>query len=124
MKLRHANLQFYGKNSLIHPIHVFFFIFSDFVTITFSEEALEICEHTFFQKKLAKSSVTCKILIYLLNNDSSKSDFFMMNLAYDVVLSSFCQTNKPEFFVSCNTKHYKSILCSDCVFDMYFFIKT
>ena len=55
----------------------FAFIFSECITITFSEESLKVCEHDFFQRKVVK-------VIYLFNHDSSKSTFFMLNMAFDV----------------------------------------
>ena len=39
----------------------FTFIFSERITITFSGEALKVCEHDFFQEVWAKSSVTCNL---------------------------------------------------------------
>ena len=33
--------------------------------ITFSEEALKVCEHTFFQEIQTKSSVTCNLPVQL-----------------------------------------------------------
>ena len=50
-----------------------------------SEEASKVCEYNFFHEMQAKSSV---IVIYLFNYDSSKSSFFMLNMAFDVVLST------------------------------------
>ena len=46
MKLRDANLQVYDKKTLSHILfHVVAFIFSEYITITSSEEALTLCEH-------------------------------------------------------------------------------
>ena len=63
----------------------FTFIFSERITITFSGEALKVCEHDFFQEVWAKSSV---LVIYLIKYNSSKQTFFMQNVAFDVALSA------------------------------------
>ena len=60
----------------------FAFIFSEYITITSSEEALKVCEHNSFQRKLVL------LLIYLFNHDSSKLIFFMLNRTIDVLLST------------------------------------
>ena len=91
----------------------FTFIFSGCITITSSKEGLKVCEYDFFQRKAAV------LVIYLLNHDSSKSTIFMLNMAFDVLLSAvFVKYSKLESFVSCNIKLFA--LC----FDMYFFIKS
>ena len=90
----------------------FTFIFSGCITITSSEEGLKVCEYNFFQRKVVL------LVIYLFNHDSSKSTIFMLNMAFDVLLSAvFVKYSKLESFVSCNIKLFA--LC----FDMYFFIK-
>ena len=51
----------------------------------------------------------------------------MLNMAFDVVLSTvLSKKNELEFFISCNTNHYKNILLfvQPVWFDMYFFKKT
>ena len=91
----------------------FTFIFSECITITSSEEGLKVCECNFFQRKVVL------LVIYLFNHDSSKSTIFMLNMAFDVLLSAvFAKDGKLESFVSCNLKLFA--LC----YDMYFFIKT
>ena len=86
----------------------FTFIFSGCVTITSSEEGLKVCEYNFFQRKVVL------LVIYLFNHDSSKSTIFMLNMAFDVLLSAvFVKYSKLESFVSCDTKLFA--LC----FDMY-----
>ena len=49
MKLRDVNLQV-RKKKFIHISYVmyFVFIFSEYIMITFSEEALKVCKHNFF----------------------------------------------------------------------------
>ena len=88
----------------------FAFIFSKCITITSSGEGLNVCEYNFFQRKVVL------LVIYLFNHDSSKSTTFMLNMAFDVLLSAvFVKYSKLESFVSCNIKLFA--LC----FDMYFF---
>ena len=88
----------------------FTFIFSGCITITSSEEGLKVCEYNFFQRKVVL------LVIYLFNHDSSKSTIFMLNMAFDVLLSAvFVKYSKLESFVSCNVKLFA--LC----FNMYFF---
>ena len=88
----------------------FTFIFSGCITITSSEEGLKVCEYNFFQRKVVL------LVIYLFNHDSSKS-IFMLNIAFDVLLSAvFVKYSKLESFVSCNVKLFA--LC----FNMYFFL--
>ena len=115
MKLRDASLQVYKKKQLFHTssFMYFAFIFSECVTITSSEEGLEVCEYNIFQRKVVL------LLIYLFNHDSSKSTIFMLNMAFDVLLSAvFVKYSKLESFVSCTIKLFA------LYFDMYFFIKT
>ena len=91
----------------------FAFIFSECITITSSEEGLKMCEYNFFQRKVVL------LVIYLFNHDSSKSTIFMLNMAFDVLLSAvFVKYSKLGSFVSCNIKLFA--LC----FHMYFFIKS
>ena len=88
----------------------FTFIFSGCITITSSEEGLKVCEYNFFQRK------EVLLVIYPFNHDSFKSTIFMLNMAFDVLLSVvFVKYSKLESFVSCNVKLFA--LC----FDMYFF---
>ena len=85
----------------------FAFIFSECITITSSEEGLKVCEYNFFQRKVVL------LVIYLFNHDSSKSTIFMLNMAFDVLLSAIF-ANKLESFVSCNIKLFT--LCFDVSF--------
>ena len=85
-----------------HPLPC---IFSECISITSSEEALKVCEHNFFQRKVVL------LIIYLFNHDSFKPTIFtifLLNMSFEVLLSA----------VSCNIKLFA--LC----FDRYFFIKT
>ena len=108
MKLRDASLQVYEKTLLKSSFRYFAIIFSECITITSSEEGLKVCECNFFQRKVVL------LVIYLFNHDSSKSTIFMLNMAFDVLLSAvFVKYSKLESFVSCNIKHFA--LC----FDMY-----
>ena len=85
----------------------FTFIFSGCITITSSEEGLEVCEYNFFQWKV--------VLPVIYNHDSSKSTMFMLNMAFEALLSAVFV--KYSIFVSCNIKLFA--LC----FDMYFLFK-
>ena len=58
----------------------FAFIFSEYIAIISSEEALKVFQHNFFQWKVVL------LVIYLFNHDSSKSTIFMLNMASDVFL--------------------------------------
>ena len=82
MKLRDANLQVYKENFHISSFMYFAFIFSEYITITSSEKALKVCEHSFFQRKVVLP------VIYLFNHDSPKSIIFMLNIEFDVFLST------------------------------------
>ena len=86
----------------------FAFIFSEYITIISSEEGLKVYEYNFFQRKVAS------LVIFLFNQDSSKSTIFMLNMAFDVLLSAvFIKYSKS--FIPCNMKLFA--LC----FDMYCF---
>ena len=51
MKLRDVNLQVYEKKNFHTSSFMYFpFIFSECMTITYSEEALEVSEHSVFQE--------------------------------------------------------------------------
>ena len=51
MKLQNTNLQVYEKKFFhTYSFMYFAFIFSECITITFSEEALKVCKHNFFQE--------------------------------------------------------------------------
>ena len=106
MKLRDVRLQVYEKNSFMYLA----FIFSEYITITFSEEGLTVCEYNFFQQKVVL------LAIYLFNHNSSKSTIFMLNIAFDFLLSAvLVKYSKLESFVSCN----KNLFALS--FDMYLF---
>ena len=93
----------FTKKSLFHTssFMYFAFIFSERVTIKSSEEALKVCQHTFFQKLKANSSVTCNLLVQLW--------FIQVNFLYAeygiwrCLEYGFSQINKLEFFISCST---------------------
>ena len=88
----------------------FAFIFSECIMITSFEEGLKVCEYNFFQWKVVT------LVIYLFNQDSSKSTILMLNIAFDILLSAvFVKHRKSESFVSFNINLFA--LC----FDMYLF---
>ena len=62
------------------------FIFWEHITITLSKEALKVCRHNFLQEIFKQKGVL--LVIYLLHYDSYKPTFFMLHLAFDVVLST------------------------------------
>ena len=55
------------------------------LTTTFPEEALKVSQHNFFQKIMK----VVLLVIYLFTYDSSKSPFFMLNMAFDVLSTVF-----------------------------------
>ena len=120
MKLRDANLQVYKKNSFIHPLSFmhFAFIFSECFTITSSEE--DLCVSTISFRKYKGKVVL--LVIYLFNYDSPKSTFFMLNMAFHIVLSTVL-SNNLKFFVSCNTKITRTSFFWLCVLTCTFLKK-
>ena len=62
----------------------FAFIFSEYTTITSSEKALKL--YTISFRKYKQNVVL--LAIYPFNYDSCKSTFFMLNKAFDVLLST------------------------------------
>ena len=75
MKLRDTNLQVNEKKTHSDILFMYFaLIFSEYITITSSEEALKMCEHNFFQEIKRK---VVSLVIYPLNYDSSKSTLFI-----------------------------------------------
>ena len=105
MKLRDASLQVYKKNPLSHILfHVFCL---HFLRMHHDHFFQRMCKYNFFQRKVVS------LPIYLFNHDSSKSNIFMLNMSFDVLLSAVFV--KLESFVSCNIK----LLALH--FDIYFF---
>ena len=102
----------FKKNTLSHILfHVYCFFFQECITITSSDEGLKVCEYNSFQWSVVL------LVVYLFNHDSSKSTIFMLNMAFDVLLSAvFVKYSKLESFVSCNIKLFA------LSFDMYFFL--
>ena len=83
MKLRDVHLQVYTKKLFhISSFMYFAFIFSECITITSTKSALKVCESNFFRREVVL------LLIYLFNHDSSKSTIFMLNMAFDVLMSA------------------------------------
>ena len=60
----------------------FAFIFSECITNTSSKGGLKVCECNFFRRKVIL------LVIYLFNYDSPKSIIFMLNMAFDDLLSA------------------------------------
>ena len=81
----------------------FAFIFSENSRLLFLKSLWKWASTISFRKHQRKVVL---LAIYLFNYDSYKSIFFMLNMAFDVlVLTSWVQIllYKFEFFVSCNT---------------------
>ena len=81
----------------------FAFIFSENSRLLFLKSLWKWASTISFRKHQRKVVL---LAIYLFNYDSYKSIFFMLNMAFDVlVLTSWVQflLYKFEFFVSCNT---------------------
>ena len=112
MKLRDARLQVYEENSFTNPFMYFSFIFSECIPITSSEESLKVREGNFLQQKVVL------LVIYLFIHNSSKSTIFMLNIAFDVLLSAvFVKYNKLESFVSFNIN---TVACICQIFHFYY----
>ena len=62
----------------------FAFIFSECITITSSKEGLKVWEYNFFQRKVM---LVIYLLITIHPYDSPKSTVFILNRAFDVLLS-------------------------------------
>ena len=77
-----ASLQ---KKKLFHTsfFMYFSFIFSECIKIPSSAKALKVCDIIFFKKWKRKVVL---LVMYLFNYDSSKSTFFMLNMAFNVLL--------------------------------------
>ena len=112
MKLRDASLQVYEKKKHFHTSSFMYFCIH-FLRIHhdyFVQRGFESVRVQFLSAKVVF------LVIYLFNHDSSKSTIFMLNVAFDVLLSAgFVKSSKSKSFVSCNIKLFA--LC----FDMYFF---
>ena len=101
------------RRKFFHTFSFIYFtlIFSGFITITSSEEGLKVCKYSFFQRKVVL------LVIYLFNHDSSKSTIFMLNMAFDVLLSAvFVKYSKLESFVSSDIKIFALYFLSYVLF--------
>ena len=116
MKLRDASLQVYEKKLFHTSSFMYFaFIFSQYITITSSEKALKVCGYNFFQREVVL------LVIYLFNHDSSKSTIFMVNMAFDVLLSAvFAKYSKLESFVLICTFSLKPNYSPSCWYNFLF----
>ena len=61
---------------------------SHILLYAFSVHFLRIHQDYFFTITISFRKYKGKIVIYLFNDESSKSPFFMLNMAFDVVLST------------------------------------
>ena len=112
MKLEMPACKF-AKKTLSHILfHVFYLHLLRMYHDYFFQKGFESVRVEF----LSAESIVL-LVIYLFNHDSSKSTIFMLNMAFDVLLSAvFVKYSKLESFVSCNVKLFA--LC----FNMYFFL--
>ena len=99
-----------AKKTLSHSLfQVFYLHFLRMSQNYFFEEDLKVCKYNLFQGK------EVLLVTYVFNHDSSKSTLFMLNMAFDVLLSAvFVKYGNLELFLSCNIELFA--LC----FDMYF----
>ena len=87
------------KSTFSHMLSEFYLHFLRMHHDCFFQRRFKVCECNFFQWKVVL------LVIYLFNHDSSKSTTFMLNMAFDILLSAvFVKYSKLEFFVSCNIK--------------------
>ena len=86
--MRNANLQVCEKkfSHILHDVFCLYFLrmHDDY----FFQRGFASVRAYLFKEVEAKSSVTCKMVIYLLNYDWSKSTFFMLNMTFDTALSN------------------------------------
>ena len=100
MKSQDANLQLYEKELFHTSSFMYFaFIFSEYIKIISSKDETTKCERTIsFWKCKWKVML---LLIYLINYNSSKSTFFMLNYGIWRSLGySFCQINWNSSFLA------------------------
>ena len=98
MKLQDSSLQVYEKTVSHILFPAFCLHFLRFITITSSKEALKVCEHNFFQRKVVLLVVIC-----LFNHDSWRQIFSCCIWDLTFFWVQFL-SNKLESFVSCNIK--------------------
>ena len=80
----------------------FTFTFSEYSRLLFPQRLWKWASTISFRKCERKVVL---LVIYLFNYDSSKSTFFMLNMAFVVLFLTFCVQfllYKLKFFVSCN----------------------
>ena len=108
MKLRDANLQVNDKNSSQILLHVFCLHFLRTHHIT-SKSLLKSASKIFCRKYEQKVVL---LVIYLLNYDWSKSTSFMLNMAFDFVLSTVFV--KQMEAIAIHYKDYKNSQITNC----------
>ena len=86
------------QRKLFHiPLHIFYFHFLRMYHDCFFRRGFE---SVWVQFLSAESGITCNLPV---QHDSSKSTIFMLNMAFDVLLSEvFVKYRKLESFVYCN----------------------
>ena len=120
MKLQDANLQVNEKKLFLTSSFMHFtFTFSEYSRLIFPKRLWKWASTISFRKYKRKVVL---LVIYLFNYDSSKSTFFMLNMAFDVLFLTFWVQfllYKLEFFVSCNSISTSTsffLLCVSCKF--------
>ena len=99
MKLQEDEKKLFHTSSFKH----FAFIFLKYITITF------------FKITISFRKYKRKVVVYLFNDDSSKSTFFMLNMEFDVLM----QTTKSPAFCGRLT-HFEDNCClSPHVMNLY-----
>ena len=93
MKLRDINLQVYEKTLSHVLLHVFGLYFLWTHNDYSFQGGFESVAHIFFRKYKRKGVL---LVIYLINYDSSKSTFFMLSMAFDIVLSRCLLEEYPD----------------------------
>ena len=111
------------KKTLLHILlHVFCFHFLRMHHDYFFRRGFENVQTQFLSRNIRKVVL---LVIYLFNCDSSKSTFFMLNMAFDVLSSTVLKLSKKIGILRfLQNKNYKNFLLFALGFDIYFLIKT
>ena len=114
-----STCKFTRNNYFTHLLHVFCLHTLGMRYGYFFRRGFESVRALFLSGNISQKVVL--LVIYLFNYDSSKATFLMLNMAFDVLLST-ALSKKLEFFVSFkNIKITKTSLFFALCFGMYFF---
>ena len=109
------------ETSFTHPPSCILPSFSKNTSRLLLRKSLSKCASTISFRKCKRKLVL--LVNYLFNYDSSQSTFFMLNMEFNVLLSTaFVKWIGILRFLQC--KEYKNILLYTLCFDMHFFVKT